>query len=60
MALTSSITAAVIPVLPMGGFYHTKFHQWFSHLSNFKAVASTISEAAVLVLLLQGIFGVCH
>jgi hypothetical protein len=40
---------------------HTKFYQiWFKHSSNIKVITSTISEAAMLVLLMGGIYDVHH
>jgi hypothetical protein len=39
---------------------HTKFYKnWFGHSGNIKVVASTIWEAAVLVLLMWKIYDVC-
>jgi hypothetical protein len=38
---------------------HTKFHEdWFGHSGNIKVIASTIWEAAVLVLLMGAIYEV--
>lgn len=60
MASTSRTWAAVILVLPKGSIYHSKFHNWFRLSSNTKVILLTISEAAVLVWLMKGIYEVCH
>jgi hypothetical protein len=40
---------------------HTKFHEhWFRHAGNIKVITLTISEAAVLVLLMGMIYDVCN
>jgi hypothetical protein len=35
-------------------WFHIKFHDQFRHSSNVKIIVSTISEASVLVLLMEG------
>jgi hypothetical protein len=53
----SIILAYYVTVLLM----YTKFHDHqISHSSNIKVINSTISEAAVLVLLMGGIYEVCY